>query len=395
MRKVNICIFAKYLPIHVTGGMEIHIRDLVNGLVERGHKVSIITSKHPEGIEKEEEKNQTIYYLKSAAKFTREQYYKESAKKFEEINKQENFNIVHSQSTLGYGYVRVRKKNKPLVVTSHGTAVGEIKTILEGKQRWQSFFGLPFWSKRYLFDEREVFQEADKIIAVSNELKEDIKRQYKIQEAKLITIPNGVDTNKFRPLDKENLKARWGIKNEKIIVSIGKLIMPKGHHLLIKVLSEFLKNTNIKLFIVGTGPYMQNLKEITRKLGVSDKVFFAGEVQHEELASFYNLADVFVFPSLLKEGLPYVILEAMACGVPVIASHTGGIPTAIENYKTGILVGPGNLSELNEKILEVLNDEELARRLGKKARKKVLEEFSLDKMINDTLSVYDAAINEL
>jgi len=385
---MNICIFAKYLPVHITGGMEIHIHELVGGLAGRGHKVSIITSRHPEEIKKEERKNLTIYYLRSEAKHTRERYYRESAKLFDEMNQKEDFDLVHSQSTLAYGYVKYSKKNMPLVVTSHGTALGEFKTILQGRQKWKSFFGLPLWLKRYLLDERVTFQEAGRIIAVSNELKEDIERQYKIPEEKLITIPNGIDTNRFKPLPVEDLRKRWNLTDEKVILCVGNLGKGKAVQLVLKVLPSILKQFNVKLLIVGTGRYLPELKDLAEKLNLVKFTTFTGGIPNQELQRYYNLADVFIMPTMLLEGLPLVILEAMACEKPVIASRIGGIPTVIKSNEDGILIEPGNLKELEEKILEVLSDKELAKRLGKNARKKVVERFSLDRMVEDTIRVY-------
>ena len=89
------------------------------------------------------------------------------------------------------------------------------------------------------------------------------------------------------------------------------------------------------------------------------------------------------------EGLPLVVLEAMACGKPLITTRIGGIPTAVKNYVNGILISPGDLMGLKKSILEVLNQPELARKLAKNARKSVLENFSLDKMVERTIRVYE------
>ena len=94
------------------------------------------------------------------------------------------------------------------------------------------------------------------------------------------------------------------------------------------------------------------------------------------------------------EGLPYVIPEAMSCGKPVIASRIGGIPTIIEDGKDGILIEPGSLKELKETIIEVLDDEELSRQLGENAREKIVERYSLDRMVDDTIRVYESVLEK-
>jgi glycosyltransferase involved in cell wall biosynthesis len=148
------------------------------------------------------------------------------------------------------------------------------------------------------------------------------------------------------------------------------------------------------LFIVGTGPYLHDLKEMAIKLNILGKVIFTGGVSDENLLKYYNLADIFAFPTLRMEGLPLVLPEAMACEKPVIASRIGGITTVIDNNKDGILIETGNLKELKGKVLEVLGNEELARKLGKNARKKVVERFGLDRMIKDTIKIYEEVLRK-
>ena len=392
-RKVNICMFAKGLPVHVTGGMEIHVQELVEGLVKRGHKVTIITTKHPKGIEKEDLK---IYYVgDKPLKYTK-RFYKESAGLFEKLNKKEEFDIVHSQSTSGFGFAKFCKERVPLVVTLHGTIRNEIKSALNTKSI-KGFVIASYLSLKWLPSsiDKTTLNKSDKIIAVSNELKEDIKKQYKVPEEKLVVIPNGIDIDKFKPMPVEDLREKWDLTDEKVILSVGAINKQKGFHLLLKILPDILKeNKNVKLVIVGTGPYLQELKVMAKKLDILNNVVFAGRVSEEDLPKYYNLADVCVFPTLRMEGLPLVVPEAMACEKPVIASRIGGVPTVIENNKDGILIEPDNLKELKAKFLEVLSDEELSKKLSKNARKKVVERFSLDRMVEDTIRVYEEVLGK-
>jgi len=387
---MNICMFAKGLPVHTKGGMEVHVEELAKGLVKRGCEVTIITTKHPKKIEREKRENLKIYYVgDKPLKYTRK-FYKESAELFERLNNKEKFDIVHSQSTSGFGFVKFSHEKIPFTVTLHGTIKNEIKSALNSKSI-KGFVVASYLFLKWIVGpvDKITFKKADKIIAVSNELAEDIKRQYKVPEKKLVVIPNGIDVSKFKPMSVEDLREKLGLAGEKVIVSVGAISKQKGFHLLLKILPDILREyKNVRLIIVGTGPYLQKLKGMAVKLGIENHVIFAGRVSDEELPKYYNLADVFAFPTLRMEGLPLVVPEAMACEKPVIASRIGGIPTVIENNKDGILIEPGNLKELKERIMEVLRDEELAKKLGKNARKKVVERFSLDRMVEDTIKVY-------
>jgi glycosyltransferase involved in cell wall biosynthesis len=397
---MNICIFAKGLPVHVTGGMEIHVQSLVDGLINRQHKVTVITTRHTQGIKNEEKGNLKIYYvgdkpLKCTAKF-----YEESLELFEKLNHEERFDIVHSQSTSGYAFARFCHEEIPFIVTFQGTTLNEIISAVNTKSIKGFVVALYIFYNDFLInhnkDDKITSKRASKIIAVSNELKEDLKKQYNIPEEKFVLIQNGIDVNTFRPdLEVSVLKEKYQLQNKKIILSIGVMTGQKGHNLLIRVMPGLLKeNKEIKLVLVGYGPAMENLKKMAQELKVSDHVVFTGKVPHEELKFYYNIADVFAFPTLRVEAGPLVIPEAMACERPVIASRIGGIPTVIEDYIDGILIEPGNLRELKEKILEVLLDEELAATLGKNARKKIVERYSVDRMVDDTIKVYEKALEK-
>ena len=187
-------MFAKGLPVHITGGMEIHVKELAEGLVRRGHKITIITTRHPKGIEKEET-NLKIYYVgDKPLKYTTKEFREESVKLFLKLNEEENFDLVHSQSGAGVWYALKCKKIVPLIITFHGIALNEAKSL------WNT--GLIGWGKGmyilvrgfinyHVFNHKLFFERAGKIIAVSNKLAEDIKRQYKVPEVDYAYSMNG------------------------------------------------------------------------------------------------------------------------------------------------------------------------------------------------------------
>jgi len=123
-------------------------------------------------------------------------------------------------------------------------------------------------------------------------------------------IPNGVDVDKFKPnLDMSELKAEKQIDG-KVILSVGAIHKQKGYHLLLQILPEILREEDVNLILVGEGPYLGDLQKMARKLGVHDKVFFAGKISRDILPKYYNLADVVVFPTLMTEGLPLVVFRS-------------------------------------------------------------------------------------
>ncbi len=388
-------MFTQDLPIHKAGGAQNHTELLSEQLARRGHTVTIITAPLRSRPAEEKKENLEIYYLRNKPRFTREMFFRESARLFADLNKKRPFDVIHSQQELAGGYAKYCRHTLPLVMTFHGSPLNEIKTAL-GERHFKSCLNIPFWLKYHLLDYPAILKRTDKIITVSRELKEDVKKQYNLAEEKLVVIPSSVDLSRFAddlPENIENIKEKFGVRDEKIILSIGRMEKQKGFHLLLKILPRLItRKEKIRLILVGSGPYLKKLKKTAGSMNISEHVIFTGKCSQEDIAAYYKLADLVVLPTLRLEGLPLVHVEAAACGKPVISSRIGGIPTLIGDYNEGFLVEPGDLFALEQKIHELLDNDFLARRLGENARKKVIEGFNADRMVEDTLNVYREAV---
>jgi glycosyltransferase involved in cell wall biosynthesis len=174
-----------------------------------------------------------------------------------------------------------------------------------------------------------------------------------------------------------------------VIFTIGRIVKEKGYHNVIEALPGLRRDHgNLHVVVAGMGPYLDDLRALAGDLGVQDHVTFAGRVDAGDLPALYNLADVFVTATERQEGLPIIILEAMSCGRPTIASHIGGIPNIITSGKDGILSPPGDVPALERDIARILDDDPYARRMGKAARETIRREFSQERMVERTLDVY-------
>ncbi len=199
-------------------------------------------------------------------------------------------------------------------------------------------------------------KQADAIIAVSHDLKNKIQ-EMGINESKIKVISNGVDTDQFRPLPKNQLEAVLPFeKKGRLILTVGALRKVKNQHLLIEAFSQIVSMENyedLKLVIVGSGTQKHALKEQIYKLKLSNQIFLVGAVPNDRLVHWYNHADLFCLPSL-NEGCPNVVLEALACHVPVVATNVGGIPDLISSENIGILADPGSLDSLKTSLIQGL-----------------------------------------
>jgi glycosyltransferase involved in cell wall biosynthesis len=181
--------------------------------------------------------------------------------------------------------------------------------------------------------------KADHVVAVSGALQQAITR-LGIPAKKISVIPNGVDNKKFYRFSKREARARLALPpNETIILSVGRLLPVKGYDLLIVAFKKVLENfreKNLRLIIIGEGESRLDLEKMIGVLGLNEHVILQGAVPHRELYLWYNVADLFCLASE-REGWPNVVLEAMACGTPVVATNVWGIPEIIVSEELGLL----------------------------------------------------------
>lgn len=221
------------------------------------------------------------------------------------------------------------------------------------------------------FLEKLVYKNADKIIVSSRGDKKYIEERYHILSEKIKYIPNYIDTELFKPLN---------ISKENRVCFIGRLVKKKNIFNLIRAISGL----DIKLVIFGSGPLKKDLEDFSRRLNVNTE--FKGNIPNRDLARELNKSKLFVLPSLF-EGCPKVLLEAMACGLPVIGTNVYGTAEIIKHKENGYLCET-NSASIRKAIIEVLNDKELQERIKINARATILKKFSLEKIIRKEIDIY-------
>ena len=206
--------------------------------------------------------------------------------------------------------------DKPFVLTQHNTFI-EYNNVFDHVERLND-----------LTVGKQNLNDADKIIAISNATKDYVLR-LGAKPSKVKVIYNGVDLARFRPIagKREEMRKKLGISQNAIVVlTVRRLVYKNGIDTLIDCANIAVKkNPRIVFLVVGKGPDLESVKLQVAQLGIEANFKLAGFVSDEDLPSYYNVADLFVLPSKSGEGLPLVALEAMACGLPVIATDVGGI----------------------------------------------------------------------
>jgi glycosyltransferase involved in cell wall biosynthesis len=254
-----------------------------------------------------------------------------------------------------------------------------------------AMLGVPFGFSVHAKDPRKVepAELADRARAASCVVacNPDVAQLLRSVGADPILVPHGVDLDAFTPLPRQ---ADGRIE----MLAVGRLVAKKGFGVLIA--ATRLLDCDWRLRIVGEGPFLEELGEAARHVGVDERVEFLGSRTHAELPALYHGADIVVVPSVIdhtgdRDGLPNVVLEAMACGLPVVGSDVVAIPTAIEHRVTGLLVEPGQVHGLAKAIDELAADPELRAALGANARACVESRFALTACTNRFLSIVEAA----
>jgi len=218
------------------------------------------------------------------------------------------------------------------------------------------------------------------------------ERQYALSAkvapaAKLVVIRNGIDPAAFQKVSRADARMRLGIKQGVPVIGyVGRLERQKGLMYLIKTMAELSNDwPNLQCLIIGDGSQRSSLVQQVQSMGIEDQVRFLG--YQPEVSALLPALDVFVLPSLY-EGLPYTLLEAMASGVPIVATHVVGIQDVVCDGKTGLLVQPGDVPGLKRAIGQILSNRELGVKLAQAGFELVMREFRLDDCVRRTERLY-------
>jgi glycosyltransferase involved in cell wall biosynthesis len=266
-----------------------------------------------------------------------------------------------------------------------------IVTTEHGIHTWEVKGRIVRWLVRFLYLLTTRF--TDRIVAVSEFVAKDL-RTNGIAEVKITRIYNGIDTEQFRPLPDEQRRELCRYLSDRdvghLVGIVGNMVALKGHAWCVEAIPAIVKEHPDTLFaFVGNGPLRQEIEELVRSLGMEHHVRFTGHVS-ALLPRLMGSFDVLVQPSLI-ESFGLVVVEAQACGVPVIATAVGGLPEIVSDGETGFLVPPEDPPALAEKVNLLLSEPALAQAMGKKGREKVLAQF----LIQQTARAYAELYQQL
>lgn len=273
-----------------------------------------------------------------------------------------NFDLILARPLIPTGYsacLLSKRMNLPVVCEGTGS---DVKIYPYYNRTSQKMF-------------TRVLKNADKIIANAENLAEDIGAYAGCRICDVVY--RGVNVEKFKPLkNKMDARKLLGIdENNRVLLFVGGLSKKKGIYDLLAAFKITLSRfPHAKLYLIGQSFLGKDINQLIKDEELNGKVYYMGPKPHAELPQWYNACDFLVLPSY-TEGMPNVVLEAMACAKPVVVTPVGGIPEVVENNVTGLLVEPGEVHKLAETMLRLLTEDGLAETLCKKALIRVRQDF--------------------
>jgi len=293
-----------------------------------------------------------------------------------------DWDLVHAHEVVApgsfYSALASRIKNKPLIVTQHDYAYGNV----HGARLFIQMFSDNTYG-------RFVARGASTMIAISSQTGKFLERMG-ASKSKICIIPNSVDTTTYSPNRNETLRKTLGIDGP-VVLFVGRLIKRKGVDVLLRAFHRAASSTpTASLIIVGSGPEEQRLRELQAELSLQN-VFFIDRVAREEMPQIYASSDVFVLPALYYEIFGNVVLEAMATGLPTICTKVGGMIDIVEDSRTGFQVDPGDEEELSDRLCQLMTDEALRLRMSGQARQLAVQKYDDSVIARSIERIYEHA----
>lgn len=386
---MHICIVSDLFDSSY-GGVPVVVRRFIEAFTERGHKITIVTSKGKsrEAVEKRE--NLTVYRFPSLTLPKSEGEYALSFPSFHRIRRiyeREGIDVLHCHipSLLSLACVlEARKKGVPSIATNHLLSETFSRNLFFDSTKFNNFFYKIVNSFYNLVD----------LVLCPSIYGLKTLRKYGLKPRALV-LSNGIELSKFNPnLDHAQFDREFGLNEEnKKILYVGRLMEEKGLDVLLRaysIVEDKMPDTN--LIIVGKGHLQASLEDQASKLGL-ENVIFTGFISDSLLKQAYAASDLFVLPSY-AEIQPLVLLEALAMGLPAIGTNVGGVPEMIIEGQNGYVLEPGDHEGLAERTIRILNDDKLREEFSRNSLR-MARSHDIDKSADKLERLYSKLVSQI
>ena len=293
-----------------------------------------------------------------------------------------NFDILLDNQSLSSSLLKIQKEF-PLVVTIHHPITRDHKLEMDNAKNWKERLSSNRWHN-FLPMQKRTATKLQNIICVSQSSKEDVIAEFNVKEERITVIPNGIDIENFKPSsDSKTL-------DFKIVTTASSDIPLKGLRHLILALPRVLREYPLtRLTVIGKSPKKSKLNKLIDDLNLEDKITFKSGISENEIVDIYHDSDIAVIPSLY-EGFGFGAGEAMACGVPLISTDSGGLKQVIG--ESALKIEPGSVQQIEESIIKLFNEEETRNELSKKGRERMEELFDWEIAAKAYINLFEGLI---
>ena len=385
----RVLILSWEYPPLIEGGLARHVRKLTENLARSDTEVHVLTRGGEESPTDELGERVTIHRIREPKRPTDlgefvtwvERMNADMLAAGVELGDRYRFDVVHGHDWLVAmaGDHLARRFGAPLVITIHATEHGRHQGWVD-KHPQSHIHGVERW----------ITNRADRVIACSYYMREQVVDIFGVEEKRVVVIPNGIDPEDLHPQDEselERLRAEFAAPDERLVLLIGRLVYEKGFQLALEAMPRLVREVpGTRFLVAGSGTHEAELRRQATELGLDDHGTFLGWIGDDVLHSLYRIADVCVVPSIY-EPFGLVALEAMASGCPCIVADTGGLREVVPHEEAGLRFRPRDPEALGEMVERVLTDSELRARLIAEATEHVLR-FDWGDVARSTADVY-------
>jgi len=363
------------------GGSGVVASELARCLADRGHRTHVISSDTPFRL-RESDSDVRFHRVETPGYplFREPQYLLALANRLVQVTRANRLDIIHAHYAIPHAAAAYLARQILASTASEPRAVPRTITTLHGTD--VTILGSdPSYRETVAF----CIDQSDAVTAVSASLRDDTKREMPVQ-SDIAVIPNFLDCSFHRRAPDPQLRARFCRPDEKLVIHISNLRPVKQVEAVVRVFALIRERVAARLLIVGEGPELGRAEQLIDQLGVSTHVELVGEAQ--DVVGLLSVSDLFLLPSL-QESFGLSALEAMACGVPVVASNVGGLPEVITHGITGFLHPPDDLQGMAASAIAILSDPAAHARMAAEGVRLAQERFSANRIVPRYEALYE------
>ncbi len=366
------------------GGSGVVASELARCLADRGHRTHVISSDTPFRL-RESDSDVRFHRVETPGYplFREPQYLLALANRLVQVARAHRLDIIHAHYAIPHAAAAYLARQ--ILARSAGDARAVPRTITTLHGTDVTILGSdPSYRETVAF----CIDQSDAVTAVSASLRDDTRRDMRVN-TDIAVIPNFLDCSFHRRAPDPQLHARFCRGGEKLVTHISNLRPVKQVDAVVRVFARIKERLPARLLIVGEGPELGKAEQLIDELGVAAHVELVGEAQ--DVVGLLSVSDLFLLPSL-QESFGLSALEAMACGVPVVASNAGGLPEVVVDGVTGSLHSPDDVQGMASSAIAILSDPALHARMAAAGARIVVERFSADRIVPQYEALYEQAL---